>query len=219
MPSSISHLRHCRVRRTPENARKPQKPEHRSWKNAVGVPQDETDAPKYAGRTDQGDATAEAVKECRRAAEQGDAAAQSNLGLMYDEGRGVAQDYTEALKWYRRAADQGNATAQYNLGAMYEEGQGVPQDDTEAVKWFRRAADQGDADAQYNLGLMYDKGRGVSQDDAEALKWYRRAADQGNADAQSVCETLERRMAEGAEAQAVEEGPKPATARAWRPAS
>jgi TPR repeat protein len=147
------------------------------------ITQDETDAQKYAVRTDQEDASAEAVKECRRAAEQGDAAAQSNLGLMYDEGRGAAQDYTEALKWYRRAAEQNNATAQYNLGAMYEEGHGVLQDDAEAVKWFRRAADQGDADAQYNLGLMYEKGRGVSQDDAEALKWCRRAADQGNAEA------------------------------------
>ena len=34
---------------------------------------------------------------------------------MYDEGRGVAQDYTKALEWYLRAAAQDNPTAQYNL--------------------------------------------------------------------------------------------------------
>ncbi len=47
---------------------------------------------------------------------------------MYDNGRGVPQDYQEALKWYRLAAEQGNAIAQYNLGFMYDNGEGVPQD-------------------------------------------------------------------------------------------
>ncbi len=32
-------------------------------------------------------------------AEQGDAAAQYNLGLMYDNGQGVARDHAEAVKW------------------------------------------------------------------------------------------------------------------------
>ena len=41
----------------------------------------------------------EAVKWYRKSAEQGTAAAQSNLGRMYDEGLGVVQDYTEAVKW------------------------------------------------------------------------------------------------------------------------
>ena len=52
-------------------------------------------------------------------AEQGDAAAQYNLGLMYYTGQGVPQDYKEAVKWYRLSAEQGDATAQYNLGVMY----------------------------------------------------------------------------------------------------
>jgi len=41
----------------------------------------------------------EAVKLYRLSAEQGDAEAQYNLGLMYDEGQGVPQDYKEAVKW------------------------------------------------------------------------------------------------------------------------
>ncbi|WP_315496945.1 tetratricopeptide repeat protein, partial [Haemophilus parahaemolyticus] len=44
-------------------------------------------------------------------AEQGDAAAQFNLGVMYGNGRGVKQDYFEAVKWYRQAAEQGQAKA------------------------------------------------------------------------------------------------------------
>ena len=48
-------------------------------------------------------------------AEQGDAPAQSNLGLMYEKGMGVTQDFPQAMRWYRKAADQGVAIAQSNL--------------------------------------------------------------------------------------------------------
>jgi len=87
-----------------------------------------------------------------KAADQGDAQAQYNLGVMYDKGEGVAQNKTEAAHWYRKAADQGDAQAQYNLGVMYDKGEGVAQNKAEAVNWYRKAADQGDAQAQYNLG-------------------------------------------------------------------
>ncbi len=76
----------------------------------------------------------------RPLAEQGLGQAQHNLGLMYDRGQGVPQDYAEAVKWLRLAAEQGFAQAQYFLGVSYAEGQGVPQDDAEAVKWYRLAA-------------------------------------------------------------------------------
>ena len=77
-------------------------------------------------------------------AEQGDAEAQSALGIMYDLGEGVPEDDAEAVKWYRKAAEQGNADAQCNLGIMYDLGEGVPEDDAEAAKWFRKAAEQGE---------------------------------------------------------------------------
>ena len=70
-----------------------------------------------------------------QAAEQGNAAAQYNLGVMYLNGLGVRQDEAEAFRWFRQAADQGYAQAQNNLGAMYAEGRGVRQDDVEAVRW------------------------------------------------------------------------------------
>ena len=117
-------------------------------------------------------------------AEQGNAKAQYNLGLMYKEGLGVPKDYTVAMKWYRKAAEQGLADSQYNLGVMYHEGEGVPQDSTEAVKWFRDAAEQGYAKAQYNLGVMYHEGEGVPQNHTETMKWSQKAAEQGLADAQ-----------------------------------
>ncbi|MFA0164100.1 tetratricopeptide repeat protein, partial [Vibrio splendidus] len=85
-------------------------------------------------------------------AEQGDAHGQFNLGVIYEEGKGVSQDDTQAVSWYRKAAEQGYARAQTNLGRMFKKGRGVSQDDKEAVSWYRKAAEQGDASAQTNLG-------------------------------------------------------------------
>jgi TPR repeat protein len=73
-------------------------------------------------------------------AEQGDPAAQTYLGFMFETGRGVPRNYTEAAMWYRRAAEQGDSLAQYSLGLLYDKGQGVPQDIVEANKWLNLSA-------------------------------------------------------------------------------
>ena len=122
----------------------------------------------------------------KQAAEQGDAKSQFKLGMMYDEGQGMAQDYAEAMKWFRKAAEQGDVSAQIYLGLMYSGGLGVAKDYAETVKWYRKAAEQGDANAQGILGAMYSAGLGVAQDYAEAMKWYRKAAEQGDASAQGI---------------------------------
>ena len=112
-----------------------------------------------------------------KAAEQGDAEAQYDLGRMYLTGIGVPGDKAEAVKWTRKAAEQGHARAQFQLGFAYDLGEGVPEDNTESVKWYRKAAKQGDARAQFQLGLAYDFGEGVPKDATEAAKWYRKAAE------------------------------------------
>ena len=85
---------------------------------------------------------ATAMRGFRVHAEQGNAGAQVALGVMYDRGEGVPQNYIEAATWYRKAAEQGAAAAQYNLGLKHLDGEGVPEDDVEAVKWYRKAAEQ-----------------------------------------------------------------------------
>ncbi|HYG34555.1 MAG TPA: tetratricopeptide repeat protein, partial [Clostridia bacterium] len=66
--------------------------------------------------------------EVRHAADEGDAAAQCYLGICYQTGKGVAQDYQEAVRWFRRAAEQDDSTAQCYLGFCYQTGTGVPQE-------------------------------------------------------------------------------------------
>jgi hypothetical protein len=82
----------------------------------------------------------EAVNWFRKAAEQGHAMAQFNLGRMYYDGQGVAQDFKEAVNWYRKAAEQGHAMAQNNLGFMYANGRGVGQDSVVAYALYNIAS-------------------------------------------------------------------------------
>ena len=153
------------------------------------------------------------VKSTKRLAEQGDARAQYNLGVMYDKGDGVEKDYREALKWYTKAAQQGDARAQNNLGVMYDNGDGVVQDYREALKWYTKAAQQGNAIAQNNLGLIYEKqgdaipfyinDYGFVPDNREAHKWFNLAAAQGNENARTNRDRVAQKMtpAQIAEAQ------------------
>ena len=83
-----------------------------------------------------------ALREWKPLAEQGNATAQYNLGVLYRDGHGVPQDYKTAVKWTRLSAEQGDADAQYNLGSMYRKGQGVLQDYKAARKWYRLSAEQ-----------------------------------------------------------------------------
>jgi hypothetical protein len=71
------------------------------------------------------------------------AEAQFNLGIMYMNGQGVAQDDTEAVRWFRKAADQSDGLAELNLGVMYMHGQGVAQDKFFAYMRLSLAAAQG----------------------------------------------------------------------------
>ena len=61
---------------------------------------------------------AAALQELTPAANGGNANAQFMLGMMYLDGRGVAQDDAAAARWLRRAADQGHPSAQGRLGQM-----------------------------------------------------------------------------------------------------
>ena len=68
---------------------------------------------------------ADAIVELRSKAEQGDAQAQYNLGVLYANGMGVDKDFTKAVELYKKAAEQGYISAQFNLGLCYAFGDGV----------------------------------------------------------------------------------------------
>ncbi|MBK5281401.1 MAG: sel1 repeat family protein [Nitrospiraceae bacterium] len=154
---------------------------------------------------------ATALREWRPLAEQGDALAQYNLGVLYRKGRGMPQDDVQARQWYEKAAAQGQTKAQYNLGILYFNGEGVPKDYQQALRWFRLAADQGEALAQTKIAIMYDEGQGVPQNFVQAHKWYNLAATNGDKPAAELRDALANQMtpAQIAEAQKL--------AREWKP--
>ncbi|MCA3449005.1 MAG: sel1 repeat family protein [Rhodobacter sp.] len=146
---------------------------------------------------DDEDCYRKAVTWYAKAAKQGDAVAQYNLGSMYGSKRGVrgrteGEDLNctddedcdrQAVTWYAKAAKQGDAVAQYSLGNMYDSKHGVrgrtegedlnctdDEDcDRKAVTWYAKAAKQESEYALENLAYMYRSLRGVTTIDDPTL--------------------------------------------------
>lgn len=81
-------------------------------------------------------------------AEAGDAEAQYELGLNYED--------KEKVKWFMKSADKGHPGAQHELGLCYELGKVVPKDDEEALKWYKKSADQGNEFAMREVERLTD---------------------------------------------------------------
>ena len=117
-----------------------------------------------------------AYKTWKDSAEAGDPMSQFYLGVLYEKGNGVEQEYSQALFWYIKAAGQGIARAHYNIGHMFFNGRGVSQDYKEAERQFKVAAESGYAPAEYNLAYILEKGLTGEKKPTEAFTWYLKAA-------------------------------------------
>jgi hypothetical protein len=107
----------------------------------------------------------------RLAADSGDTNAEYQLGLIYANGAGVAQNYVEAMRWFEKAARNGSPAAQWRTGLGYAKGIGVVQDERMAAEWFKKAANNAHIGAQLALSQLYLNGRGVPKDYVRAYTW------------------------------------------------
>lgn len=112
----------------------------------------------------------------RTAADQGDPAAQNQLGFLYLTGVGVQPNDAEAFKWFARAAGSGFQPAKLNLAVMYMHGQGVTRDTSLGLQMLQDLAAKDDPIAEDYLGVAYFTGMGVNIDHSAAEKWFARAA-------------------------------------------
>jgi hypothetical protein len=94
---------------------------------------------------------AQSLADLRRAADQGDADAEWQMGVRYHSGEDVPRDDVQAMQWFLRAAGRGHVPAQATLGAYYWAGRGVPQDLSKAYFWSALALAQGDENSKSRL--------------------------------------------------------------------
>lgn len=128
----------------------------------------------------------------QKAADMGNAYAQSWVGYFYRYGVGTKKNFTKALEYFEKAANQGDAYSCRNLAENYEYGFEVAVEDSEygyaknfdkAFYWYKKAAEQGDVEAQTWMGALYSITYhffGIKQNIPEAKKWFKKAADQGD---------------------------------------
>ncbi|KAI9493994.1 hypothetical protein BDB00DRAFT_871753 [Zychaea mexicana] len=119
------------------------------------------------------------------AAEQNNAEALLQLGLLYEEGRHVHKSLHKAFDLYERfldSADNGRYGAtHYMMGVNYRHGSDdLKRSDELALKHFHLSAESGFAQAQRVLGNLYADGIGVEKDDSEAHRLFQKAAAQGD---------------------------------------
>jgi uncharacterized protein len=125
---------------------------------------------------------AEAMSTYRRAAAAGSTAAMVALGILYEDGSGVAKDQTQARALFQRAAAAGNPLGVTHLAAL-DTSSGQAMNPVQERSMLSNAAAANSADAQFQLGLMYANGVGGAKDDTAARYWFEKAAAQGNSDA------------------------------------
>jgi TPR repeat protein len=132
------------------------------------------------------------LKLLRQATEKGSGDGAYYLGMMTEEGHGVAKDASAAAALYKRAADNGSAEGKARYGQALIVGAGIPKDIGKGVELVRQATNRKSDIAQEILGRLYYFGVGVPKDRRLAMTWLTKAADQGNSDAIEEIKTIAR---------------------------
>lgn len=134
----------------------------------------------------------DSIKNILTLANEGDAAAQNEVGGWYYRGRHVTQNYEEALQWWAKAAKQGNVEAIGNMGLCYRTGNGVTADSLRAIQLYQSSIKKGNM-ALFNQNVelakegnifsnmlvanCYQNGIGVQKNAADAIPYLTRAAE------------------------------------------
>jgi TPR repeat protein len=113
------------------------------------------------------------------ACRDGDAKACNNLGVYYEKGETVKQDYSKAIKFYTKACNGREYQGCSNLGYMYDEGKGINQNKKKAIELHKKSCKNNNAQGCYNLGVKYENGLMVKQNYSEAVKLYTKACNGG----------------------------------------
>ena len=94
----------------------------------------------------------------------------ANIGHLYYDGTGVAQNYKIAFEYYSKAGK--NQEAYYGLAQLFENGFSVSKNPKKAFEYYLKSADLGDMDAVCQVGFYYGSGLLGLKNDQLAISWY-----------------------------------------------
>ena len=117
----------------------------------------------------------DALRVCKKSAQEGDPASQFNLSFIYFNGLGISKDSVKAMRWLNDSASKRYPPAEYALSSRYASGKGVRKDTKKALELITDAANQSFLLAQYMLGRMNEagyKGLDIEKNLSSAIRWY-----------------------------------------------
>lgn len=117
-------------------------------------------------------------------AQTGQAAAQTLVAELLDNGLGVRRNPRDAAFWYEQAANAGDANAQFKFALMLMRGDIVKRDRKKADEMMQKAAEGGNREAQFNIAQIKVAATPGEKGLMDALPWYEKSAEQGVPDAQ-----------------------------------
>jgi TPR repeat protein len=114
----------------------------------------------------------------RKAAEQGSADGQYQVGYMYSRGMIQNKNQADSVDFFLQAAEQGHHDAMAELGRMYAQGRpGVQCNAEKAEMWHLKLSESGDSRSVLTpIGDMYADGTCGQRDEQKAVEWYRKGA-------------------------------------------
>ena len=124
---------------------------------------------------------AKAANLYRKAAEMGNAEAQTRFAEALFDGRGVARDPAGSRAWLEKAARKGYARAECDLGVTLKDGLDIAQDPANGLRHLQAAARLGDAYAEDYLGRFAESGLIGDPSPSEAYMHYLKASEMGSA--------------------------------------
>ncbi|MCG6202660.1 tetratricopeptide repeat protein [Psychromonas antarctica] len=101
------------------------------------------------------------------------------VGILYESGYGVKQNFKTAKEWFTKAEKHNYAPAQHSLGLIYYFGYGVKVNKQKALEYYIKSAEQNFSPAMYLLGIEYEEGVLIKQDIKKAESLFRESLELG----------------------------------------
>ena len=145
----------------------------------------------YAGGLGVEKSSEKKVDFLKRSVANGNAGAEFELGMLYNDGTdGLQADTAQACQLFVKAADQGHVQSMHNAGFCYQNGTGVQANITTAAYYYNKAAENGMISSMHNLGLLC----GMSGHADAAYFWLRIAQKSGPAEKQELIDAAKRHL-------------------------